>query len=759
MKKIISLYLLCCSFIAASYADVSVDWIRSGSGTGTWSATDSLDNVFVTSWEAGPSVKLRKYDEFGNEQWEKTYSTPILFNYLYPSAVYTDSDGNAVVVGYRYTSPTQGRNANAIFVLKYDTDGEVIFQKIIDGTFSFFNNSAYRTNVSSVMGPDDNLYIGTAGTVSGYPTTGFNTIKVSTSGAVVWVSSVNMTGNPYHFVANIRLKGNRIALAGHNQYWLANAAIWVLDTTGVSKFYHTEEGIGGQDALIDNSNRVFLLTSSPPGYAADVSLYRYKANGTFNWNKKFDFGGSEFGYRMQLTPDNRIALLAYGNQTGISLYVDWLTMKINLNGLLLWSQRYDEHHNNDEIPSYMAIDKDGDIFVTGIGGPFPGGSNLGARQFVTVKYTSSGIEKWAFAQDTLTEYATGKHISIDSRGNLFVVQDAGCMVYHLLDNAGTDPCSVPASVVVSAISDESATVSWAPVTNAYLYHVQYKTTTALTWNSISTDDASRVITGLFSGTTYQYRVEAVCSSGPTGYTSVATFVTTGASYCTTGGSNASSDWIDLTYVNDLLNSTPDSDGGYSDFTYLTTDLQQGVTYSMTLSAGMAGGTYFEFWKVWIDFNSDGDLTDAGEEVVSYSSDQIGWESHSFTVPSGATTGNTLMRVSMKRGSAPSPCGTYAKGETEDYTVNIIPAKLKASDESVSVKIYPNPAKDILQVAVTNTAHAELQVMNMSGELLMQTSISEENTALNIAELKAGMYLIVLINDEGLRTITRFVKMD
>ena len=152
------------------------------------------------------------------------------------------------------------------------------------------------------------------------------------------------------------------------------------------------------------------------------------------------------------------------------------------------------------------------------------------------------------------------------------------------------------------------------------------------------------------------------------------FTTLGITYCTSAGVNATGDWIDLVYVSDLLNSTIESTGGYSDFTYLSVSMVQGTTYSFTLSAAMTGLPHFEYWNVWIDFNGDADFTDAGENIVSYNSDQIGWESHSFTVPISAVIGNTMMRVSMKRGGYASSCETFAKGEVEDYTVTILPGK-------------------------------------------------------------------------------------
>ncbi len=758
MKKILFSFISTMLITTATFAGVSLDWVHDGTATGTWSTIDKDDNVFVTSWDG--SIWLRKFDKFGNFQWEVNYTTPLLFNYLYPSRVHADSLGNAIVVGYRYTSPTEGRNANALVILKYSPTGSLVWEHIIDGTFSHWNNSLFRTNVSSVMDASGNVFVGTAGNVSGYATTGFNAIKITPSGATAWVSTKNISGFPYHFVSNIRLNGNKLVLAGHTDYWLANAAVWVLGTNGVSKWSKTEIGIGGSDAIIDNTGKVFLLTSSLPGYDSDISIYRYKSNGVFMWHNLFDMGGAEIGYRMELTPDNKIALNCYGNQTGISLYVDWITAKITLNGALVWSKRYDTHSNNDEIPYNMAVDTDGDIFVTGIGGPFPGGFNLGARQFVTVKYKSNGTQSWTYTVDTLSEYQSGRHINIDSNGNLFVLMDVNSNMYHLLDNTGAEPCSVPAGVAVSDITETSAVISWDSVTNAYLYHVQYKTTASPVWYTLVTDATSITLNGLLTGATYDYHVEAVCNSGPTGYSPTSTFTALGTTYCTAGGLSAANDWIDLVYVSDLLNSTIASAGGYNDFTYLTATMQKGTSYSFTLSAGMVGGPYFEYWNVWVDFNADGDFTDAGENIVSYNSDQIGWESHSFTVPLSATTGNTLMRVSMKRGSAPASCETFSKGETEDYTISIIPARL-SGETTISqntLLVYPNPAKNKINVrSEFDLKNAVINIADMNGQSVYTSLMSGQQSEINIETLPAGIYFLSTIDETGNRTTAKFIK--
>lgn len=105
------------------------------------------------------------------------------------------------------------------------------------------------------------------------------------------------------------------------------------------------------------------------------------------------------------------------------------------------------------------------------------------------------------------------------------------------------------------------------------------------------------------------------------------------------------------------------------------DLTQGSGQTMTVSFGT---DLNQFTGVWIDYNQDGDLIDAGEFVANntVTAGASGTSTFNFTVPVGATLGNTLMRV---RGGndvvlTNTPCGasSNAWGETEDYIVNITP---------------------------------------------------------------------------------------
>jgi V8-like Glu-specific endopeptidase len=136
-------------------------------------------------------------------------------------------------------------------------------------------------------------------------------------------------------------------------------------------------------------------------------------------------------------------------------------------------------------------------------------------------------------------------------------------------------------------------------------------------------------------------------------------------YCTSYSKNQNYEWIARVQVGNLDNSTGAS--AYSDFTNKTANLIAGTSASVTLTPGFAGKSYTEYWKIWIDYNGDGDFGDANEEVFSSSGSSA--VTGNFTVLSSAS-GLLRMRVVMRFGAWPVSCGSFTYGEVEDYTASI-----------------------------------------------------------------------------------------
>lgn len=142
----------------------------------------------------------------------------------------------------------------------------------------------------------------------------------------------------------------------------------------------------------------------------------------------------------------------------------------------------------------------------------------------------------------------------------------------------------------------------------------------------------------------------------------------GSEYCTSQGNSVNDEYIGRVQLNTINNASGAQK--YSDFTNISTSLNEGATYTVTVTPTWSGSKYSEGIAVWIDYNGDKDFTDAGELVFSKTASTSSPVSGTFTVPSGTIGGATRMRVSMKYNGVPTSCENFSYGEVEDYTINL-----------------------------------------------------------------------------------------
>lgn len=236
-------------------------------------------------------------------------------------------------------------------------------------------------------------------------------------------------------------------------------------------------------------------------------------------------------------------------------------------------------------------------------------------------------------------------------------------------------------------------------------------------------------------------------------------------YCTTKGSSQAYEWVDLVKLG-TINRTSAADGGYYNGTATSTTVAAGSSQTINFSAGFASTAYTEYWKVYIDYNQDGDFADTGELVVSGSSSSAGTLAATFTVPTTAKTGSTRLRVIMSDASATTSCGSYNYGETEDYTLKISggaaiaaePAALSGTplgnEVAQTLQLYPNPATDGLRLVLPGRAAAvSVQVTDVRGAV---RAVPYADGVLNVAGLANGLYTLTV--SDGQKVFhERFVK--
>lgn len=124
---------------------------------------------------------------------------------------------------------------------------------------------------------------------------------------------------------------------------------------------------------------------------------------------------------------------------------------------------------------------------------------------------------------------------------------------------------------------------------------------------------------------------------------------------------------------DLLNHTS-ANVGYENITDSDVPLIAEKPYRFNFGIGNPTAASFKRVHIWIDKNQDGDFTDPGEEVFSWTGSNTSADLKFSGKSIGSVTvlGNTKMRIAMRSSDseipAIGPCDTFTDGEVQDYSV-------------------------------------------------------------------------------------------
>ncbi len=149
----------------------------------------------------------------------------------------------------------------------------------------------------------------------------------------------------------------------------------------------------------------------------------------------------------------------------------------------------------------------------------------------------------------------------------------------------------------------------------------------------------------------------------------------GPTYCTptTTNNTTNNDYISYFSLNQMQQESGDGPGVYNYYSGKIAYLSAGTFgpfYSYDIDYG--NSTSQQYSRLWIDYNQDGDFSDANESVTT-ASNPLSSSSSIFMIPTTALNGLTRMRVACRRGVTPAAnqsCGGYDYGEFEDYNIFI-----------------------------------------------------------------------------------------
>ncbi len=312
-------------------------WVRRYNGPGDGEdvarslVVDDSGNVYVTGWSFGIGTSRDyatiKYDSNGNLLWERRYDGTV--NYVdAASALALDKYGNVYVTGYSYGA----FSGEDYLTIKYNPSGDTIWVRRFNGPES----SSDQANAIAV---DDsgNVYV-TGWSWGGLSTRGdYATIKYNPAGELQWVARHNGSGNS----ADI-----------------------------------------GWDVKVDKNGRVYVAggTLSLTNHMAFGTI-KYSSGGDTLWLRSYDGADHQYDQAFKLALDTSGNVYLTGSSVKIGQYEDYLTVKYDSAGNLLWFVRYNGPGNAIDQPADLALDGKGNLVVTGLSDP-----GVDVYDYTTIKY-------------------------------------------------------------------------------------------------------------------------------------------------------------------------------------------------------------------------------------------------------------------------------------------------------------------------------------------------------------------------------------
>ncbi len=440
-----------------THAQYTFDWMQGAgnySKTSVMSTIDPNDNLIVTGFLQNDRLFVRKYDISGNLQWEVEDVSGISGIHEKSNWIDSDANGNIFVVGniYSYSASTGWDYPTDIVVLKYNPSGMLLWRTILP--ISITITSLNRFNMRSVMDDSGNLYIGS--TVNSPE--GAILYKLDTNGNLIFTSS-SLENLPRNF-SSIKIMGTQIVMVTGSPTTNVGP-VFVFDTSGNLLWTAAVEGIIASDVEIDENLNVYVLSSLnnavSPTSGYDMTITKFDSFGSLLWVHHFDFEGMELASKMVYS-NGRLSAIGYGISSLSSPYFDWKTFQTDSNGNLLWHAIYDASAFNDEEPYHITSKPDGEVIVTGKGGPSPDPNNPSFLQMPIVAYNGSGTQIW---MDTPNIYGGwGLATMLASNGSLYAISSSDMTVYHYFGKPlGIDSFDVDTSKLLMSPNPVSATTT------------------------------------------------------------------------------------------------------------------------------------------------------------------------------------------------------------------------------------------------------------------------------------------------------------
>lgn len=285
------------------------------------------------------------------------------------NSIQQTNDNGYVAVGY---TEAFGAGAFDVFIIKTDTSGNPVWKKAIGETSSDFANDVQQTSDSGfiVCGYSISSFSG------GFAGENIYLIKLNSNGNILWSKIIGGAGNERANSVRQTSDGGFL-IAGTTDSWGAGGKDFYLVKTDANGTISWTKTFGG--ALDDVANSV--KQTSDGGYivagetnsfgAGDIDYYLIKTDalGTLIWSKSFGGGGSDWLYSVVQASDDGYVMGGYSISFLGAGEADAVVIKTDSLGNILWSKTYGEQYG--DVALSMVRTNDNGYVLAGGQSSFP----------------------------------------------------------------------------------------------------------------------------------------------------------------------------------------------------------------------------------------------------------------------------------------------------------------------------------------------------------------------------------------------------
>ncbi len=225
-----------------------------------------------------------------------------------------------------------------------------------------------------------------------------------------------------------------------------------------------------------------------------------------------------------------------------------------------------------------------------------------------------------------------------------------------------------------------------------------------------------------------------------------------AVYCQTSGLGQEV-WLEGVVFNDYSNES-ENNTGYADYTEEAVELLGENPVSIQL---IPGGIDLEeneiplYWRIFADWNNDGDFFDAGE--ILHEQTSINVVNVDFPAMLNEEDLSVRLRIAVAKGGYPEACADYTTGEAEDYALFFPAIEVEEEEGNGLLSIYPNPANSYVMLDLTGfaAAGAFVSISDNLGKICYKQNIDavkQKNLRIDLGDFDNGIYFVNITTVKG-----------